>query len=134
MNYEITNLNHNLSPLEALFDFGLDHHFERSWRPKVDIDEVEDHWELRVDVPGVAKENIKVDVAQGQLIISGERESKKDENGYRERSYGRFERRFNLPDGTDSSKIKASCNDGVLKLEIPKEEKAKPTSIAIDVQ
>ena len=88
---------------------------------------------MSVDLPGIPKEQIKVDVLDGQLVISGERESKTEVKGYSERRYGRFERRFNLPERIEASKIKASYAHGVLNLSIPKEEKAKPVSIAIDV-
>tara|TARA_R110000868_G_scaffold117599_4_gene312153 strand:+ start:506 stop:919 length:414 start_codon:yes stop_codon:yes gene_type:complete len=133
MRYEMTELDRALNPFNSLFNFGLERNLERSWKPNVDIHEEDENWQLSVDLPGVPKDQIKVDVVDGQLVISGERESKKESKGYSERRYGRFERRFNLPDRIEATKISASYAHGVLNLTIPKEEKAKPVSINIDV-
>tara|TARA_R110000868_G_scaffold117600_9_gene312319 strand:+ start:1487 stop:1900 length:414 start_codon:yes stop_codon:yes gene_type:complete len=133
MRYEMSELNTALNPFNSLFNFGLEKNLERLWKPNVDIHEEDESWQLSVDLPGIPKEQIKVDVLDGQLVISGERESKTEVKGYSERRYGRFERRFNLPERIEASKIKANYAHGVLNLTIPKEEKAKPVSINIDV-
>jgi len=83
------------------------------------------------------KEDIKVDIKEGALTIKGERkiEKKEDEDKYTrvERTYGAFQRRILLPDNADSSHIKASYEDGVLKVTIPKTDKAEGAiSVKID--
>ncbi len=133
MRYELTDLNRALSPFNTMFDFGLERNIEKLWKPNVDIHEEENHWLLSVDVPGIPKDDIKVDVHEGQLVISGERTTKKETKGYSGKRFGKFERRFNLPERIDVSKITASYTHGVLELTVPKEEKAKPVSININV-
>ena len=96
----------------------------RGWNPKVDIFEEADQIVMTAELPGVEKDNIAVDVNGRVLTVKGERSSDnevKEDNFYRrERSYGKFERSFTLPDETDSEKIKAAYKDGVLTLNIPK--------------
>lgn len=109
---------------------------ERDWfHPTVDLDEREDCYVLSVDLPGVKKEDIKIDVRDNQLFISGERKrkSESDEKGIRrfESSYGRFQRRFTLPMSVDANKVEADLTDGVLYIALPKVEVAKPKSVEI---
>jgi HSP20 family protein len=96
----------------------------RGWNPKVDIVEESDQIVMTAELPGVEKDNIAVDVNGRVLTVKGERSSddevKKDNYYRRERSYGKFERSFTLPDETDSEKITAAYKDGVLTLNIPK--------------
>lgn len=134
MRYAVTNFERELEKFWQPF-WGISAtSAQQSWRPHVDIRERDEHWLLSIDVPGVARENLKVDVVEDQLVVSGERHVEKDEKSYSERSYGKFERRFNLPEGTEASKIEASYDHGVLNLVVPKVQPAKPTSIAIDVK
>jgi len=101
------------------------------WRPKADMRETKDSFVIQADLPGVSKENLKVEINQDTLTLRGEKkfEAVNGEEGAefhsRERSYGSFLRRFQLPEGVDAKKIKANFNDGVLKLEIPKTEPSK---------
>ena len=105
------------------------------WQPRVDISETETGYEVLVEVPGLSKNDINISVEDGNLTISGERkhEEKSEKKNYRrvERSYGRFERSFQLPDDVKSDEIKANYKNGVLKLEIPKTEKQLPKQISI---
>ncbi len=77
-----------------------------------------------MDFPGVEKKDIKVEVVDNRITISGERKSKKEvkEKGYyrSESSYGKFECSFTLPEGVDGENVKASCEDGVLEVTLPK--------------
>ncbi|WP_245539541.1 Hsp20/alpha crystallin family protein [Thiomicrorhabdus arctica] len=81
-------------------------------------------YHVEVDLPGVQKKDINVEVKDNRLMISGERKSKKEvkEVGYyrSESSYGKFERGFALPEGVDSENVKASCEEGVLEVTLPK--------------
>jgi HSP20 family protein len=101
----------------------------------VDIYENEDTVVVKAELPGVDKEDIKVDLKDGVLTLSGQRSHEKEvkeENYYRkERAFGRFQRSFSVPTEIDPDKIKAEFKDGVLKVEIPKPEEQKPKKIAV---
>ena len=98
--------------------------------PKVNIKEGEDGYLLELAVPGMAKEDFKIKLDQDVLTVSSEKkeEVSKDSKQYtrQEFSYQSFERRFNLPEDVNSEKITANYVNGVLSLEIPKREEAKP--------
>ncbi len=100
-----------------------------------DVSETKDSYKMCFDVPGVKKEDINIDVQGNLLTVSGERKSEgdvNDEHGLRhERSYGKFERSFTVPDGVNLDKVKAAYENGVLNLTIPKAEKAKARKIQI---
>jgi len=109
---------------------------EDVWLPAVDIRETEDAILVEAEVPGVRKEDIKVDVKDGVLTISGERKyerEEKEENVHRiERAYGRFSRSFALPTNVDVERVQAKLRDGVLTIRLPKKESAKARAIKID--
>lgn len=106
-----------------------------NWMPAVDIRETEDALVVHAELPGIDKKDIKVDVRDGVLSISGERRYEKDvkeENVHRiERAYGSFSRSFSLPRNVDTEKVDASLKDGVLEVKLPKKESAKPKAIEI---
>jgi len=97
--------------------------------PAVNTRETEDAYHLEVDLPGVKKEDIKVDIEDDKLVISGEKKLKnelKEDNYYKVESfYGTFKRSFAIPNEADVDKIKAESKDGVLEVVIPKLEKEK---------
>lgn len=103
--------------------------------PAVDIEEREDSFLLKADLPGMSEKEIEVKVHDGVLILSGSRETSKEdktEHGYyRERSYGSFCRQFNLGSNVDATKIEASYNSGVLKIVLPKKEEVQPKQIPV---
>ncbi len=107
------------------------------WVPAVDIRETDEGYILKVDLPGMKKEDIQVDISDNTLTIKGERkiesEAKKEDYVRIERIYGAFSRSFALPPNVDASKIKAKYENGVLELVLPKKEEAKPKKINIDV-
>ncbi len=107
------------------------------WAPLVDITEDEKEYVIKVEVPEVKKEDVKLAVDEDVLTISGERKFEKEEKGKKyhrvERAYGSFMRSFTLPEDTDSNKITADFKDGVLKVHLTKTEKAKPKSIEVKV-
>ncbi|MDP1589678.1 MAG: Hsp20/alpha crystallin family protein [Prosthecobacter sp.] len=84
------------------------------------------------------KEDVKVSVENGELTISGERKSEKEEKGKKfhriERSYGSFLRSFTLPEAVSGDKVSAEFKDGMLTVHLPKDEKAKPKTIEVKVQ
>jgi HSP20 family protein len=95
--------------------------------PKVDILEKDQAFELHVAVPGMNKEDFKIDLKDNYLTISGERKftsEKKDKNFHSvETQYGAFSRSFSLPENVDATRINAKYNNGILELSIPKDEK-----------
>ena len=99
---------------------------EAIWMPAVNEKEDEKAYYIEVDLPGVKKEDINVEVKDNILIISGERKFKKEEEdkGYKrvESFFGKFERRFTLPADADPERIEAKVEDGVLYITIPKVE------------
>ncbi len=105
------------------------------WVPPIDIKEGEDAYEVSADVPGVDPKDIEVSLEDGVLTVKGERRTEsQDENlGYTrtERAYGSFFRRFTLPDTADADNISARTEHGVLKLHVPKKEKALPKKISV---
>lgn len=109
-----------------------------TWTPSVDISETEDELIVSADLPGLNKEDIKVNVQNNVLTFSGERkqETKSEGSNYHrlERSYGFFSRSFTLPATVKTDEIKAAYKDGVLRLTLPKAEEAKPRQIAVDVK
>jgi HSP20 family protein len=107
------------------------------WTPSVDIGENDKEYLVKAELPEVNKEDIKVTVDDGTLSICGERKAEKEEKGTKfhrvERTYGRFERSFSLPDETDSDHITSEYKDGVLTVHLPKNPAVKPKTHAITV-
>jgi HSP20 family protein len=107
------------------------------WRPAVDIFETGTTVVLEVELPGVIKQAVSVEVKDNILTIKGERKFVNDvpgENYYRrERVYGSFRRAFNLHYDVDPDKIKARFNDGVLRIEVPKPQEEKPKQVTVNV-
>lgn len=109
------------------------------WVPRVDICETDAAFVIQLEVPGLEKKDIKVSVDGGILTVQGERrqekkEKEEDTKYHRiERFYGSFTRSFALPDNVDETKIDAVFKDGVLNLQVPKTETAKPKTIDIEV-
>jgi HSP20 family protein len=103
----------------------------------VDISEDDREYLIKAELPGIEKDQFKVTVEDGILLISGERETEKENNTRKyhrvERSYGSFLRSFSLPDDADGAKIKAEFKNGVLNVHLPKSEAAKPKSIEVEV-
>jgi len=110
---------------------------EAMWSPVVDIHEAKDSILLQVELPGVKQEDIQVSIEDDTLTLKGERkretEVKEDQYHRVERSYGRFERSILLPSVVDSGRVKATYRDGVLEIQLPKKEEAKPKEIKVEV-
>lgn len=122
----------------------LQDHIFRGWgsnqrqafRLAVDIREVDDAFLVEAEVPGIAAEDVHVDVEKNVLTIRGERSVEKEEkeDTFRrvERHYGSFSRSFTLPDTVDADNISADLKDGVLALRIPKKEAPQPRKISVN--
>ena len=107
----------------------------RSWMPRMDIMESEDGYKLVADLPGMGKDDITITYEDGVLTLSGERkvvkEEKKESVHLNERVFGRFTRSFSIGGALKADKITASFKDGVLEVNLPKAEEAKPKKIEI---
>jgi HSP20 family protein len=107
--------------------------------PNVDIIEGKDGFHIKADMPGLDKKDIKVEIENGVLTISGEKKEEKTEkekNRYYhyERSYGSFCRSFRLPENISNENVDAKYANGVLELDIKKMEIAKPKAIEVKVE
>jgi HSP20 family protein len=106
-----------------------------SWIPPVDIVEEKERILLTAELPGFQEKDIQIQMEGGVLTLRGERKSETESEGRTfhrmERSYGQFVRSFTLPNNVDRENIKASFHNGLLEIELPKREEAKPRQIKI---
>ncbi len=107
------------------------------WYPAVDVLEGKDAYLIRAELPGMKREDIKVEINDGTLVLSGERQSEKPAEGvaYRhvERVAAKFWRSFSMPETAKQDGIEATYKDGILEVRVPKAEEAKPRQIEISV-
>jgi HSP20 family protein len=106
-----------------------------AWAPPVDIAEEKDRIVITAELPGFQEEQISIQTENGMLTLTGERKFEKEsgERNYHrvERSYGQFVRSFSLPNNVDREKIHATFANGLLQIELPKREDAKPRQIRV---
>ena len=106
-----------------------------AWIPAVDVFETKDGLRIIAELPGVAPEQVKVSVEQGILTLRGEKQQHSEEQSEAvhryERSYGAFQRSFQLPSSVDADRIDAKMEHGVLTISLPKAERAKAKEIAV---
>ena len=108
---------------------------EPAWTPAIDVVREDGHLVVRADLPGIKPEEVKIEVDDDILTVSGEHEERKDEKDKhfvrRERRYGSFSRSLALPPGVEAKKIKAKTHDGVVEVTIPlpKEADREPVRI-----
>src|SRR3954454_7048609 len=107
----------------------------RRWVPAMDLVETDDSFVLKADLPGLDEKDVKIEVEDGVLTVSGERKAEheeKREGYYRvERAFGSFGRSLTLPQGVSAEAIAADFTDGVLEVRIPKPEEKRPHRVAI---
>jgi HSP20 family protein len=126
----------DLSTIEDEFDRLMGRAYSRSaWVPALDVRETEDLFEVTVDLPGMAPEDVSVTFEAGVLTVSGTRQFSREETKETyhriERSYGTFARQIKLPRTADTERIEASFDRGVLSVMVPKAETAKPRTIEV---
>ena len=134
-------LNNLHSVFNDLFDGTFERPAQRSvekWHPAVDVLEGPDAYLVRAELPGMKREDIKVEVKDGALILSGETKTEKPAEGVEylhvERAAAKFWRTFTLPENVNQDGIEASYKDGILEIRVTKREEAKPRQIQISVQ
>jgi HSP20 family protein len=144
----LTMLRRMTTELERMFDepgwplrwpFLATRSFETgTWSPGIEVFERDKRLVTRVDLPGVKRENVKVEVTDNQLTITGERRNEteeKKEHYYRcEREYGNFYRTVPLPEGVKFEEVKANFADGVLEVSVPLPVKAEPTARTVEIE
>jgi HSP20 family protein len=110
----------------------------RRWVPAMDLTETDDHLVLRADLPGLDKDDVKIEVTDGVLTVSGERKAEQEErtDGFHrvERAFGAFSRSMSLPEHVDAEKVTADFDNGVLEVRIPKPEEREPHRVQIGAQ
>lgn len=101
--------------------------------PSLDICKTDNEIEVCAELAGVNRDDISIDVDEGMLTISGEKKSSRDDdNGYSERTYGRFVRRVSLPSNVDEDNIQADLEDGLLTITLPlAEERSRGRKIEL---
>jgi HSP20 family protein len=111
--------------------------FFADFSPAVDVQETDQEYIVKADLPDVKKEDVKVGIEDGVLTLEGERKQEKEEKNKKfhrvERAYGKFVRRLALPTEVDAQKVAAEFKDGVLNVRLPKTETVKPRAIAVKV-
>jgi HSP20 family protein len=109
----------------------------RRWIPAMDLVETDEHFVLRADLPGLGQDDVKIELEDNVLTVSGERKAEHEEareGFYRlERASGAFRRSLTLPEGVDAEGISAKFDRGVLEIRIPKPAERKPRRVAIQV-
>jgi len=107
------------------------------WTPLVDISEDAKEYLIKAELPEVRREDVKITMEDGTLTLTGDRKYEQEENGKKyhrvERAYGSFGRSFSLPDDASPAKVTADFKDGVLKVHLAKNEKARPQQVEVSV-
>ncbi|HEX2120909.1 MAG TPA: Hsp20/alpha crystallin family protein [Thermoanaerobaculia bacterium] len=138
-NQDVKTLQNQLNRLFepfARFAAGDEDLVSGTWVPPVDVAETQEKILVRAEVPGMKQEDIQIEFENGLLTIRGERKIEKSDGvtWHRvERIYGNFSRSFTLPRSVDPEKITAGYRDGILEIEVPKRDEAKPKQIRIAV-
>ncbi len=103
------------------------------WAPLADVEETEDAWSVEIDLPGVTREDIDIQLNDRELTVSGEVKEKERAGILRRRTrrVGQFHYAVTLPGDVDADNVTASLNEGVLTVRVPKAQQAKPRRIAI---
>lgn len=106
------------------------------WIPSVDITETPEAFNIRAELPGVEKKDVEVSLENNILVISGTKKHETNDKKHHrfECSYGTFTRSFTLPQSVDGKNVSGAYADGVLNLQLPKQEKEIPKQIRIDIQ
>jgi HSP20 family protein len=135
---ELSSLQSEMNRLfNTVFDAPVAGSGARRWVPSMDLVETADDFVLRADLPGMTQDDVKIEIEDTVLTISGERKAEhedRQEGFYRlERAFGSFSRSLTLPKGIDAGAVRAAFTNGVLEVHIPKPEAVKPRRIEIAV-
>ena len=106
---------------------------EQLWTPRVDIEETEDTWIVEAELPGVKRQDVDIEVRDGEVVISGEIKERERVGILRRRTrrMGKFEYRVSVPSDVDGEKIEANLEEGILTVRIPKPERVQPRKVEV---
>jgi HSP20 family protein len=114
------------------------HRIADFFAPNADAAATGEHYEVNVELPGVALEDISIDVHENTMTVHGEKKTEREEKGktyfFSERTFGSFQRSFRLPENVDADNVSASFKDGVLAISIPKEGPPPEKSRRIEIK
>ena len=131
-------MSHHFSFFDDFFENRLVDRENISISPRINIEETDNEWLVTAELPGVTKDDVKVNFQDGLLTISGEKKSEKEDKNKNfhkvERSYGKFYRSLNVNSSVLADKIDASFKDGILEVTLPKAEEAKPKLIDVKIK
>ncbi len=123
------------SIFDRFFGRGGDDDTSTVWAPRTDLSETDDAFRIRLDVPGMTKDDIAINLQNNTLTVSGERSSERQKDGEEyvrvERAFGTFHRTFTLPDAVDPDRVEATYDEGVLTINVPKTERSTRRQIEI---
>jgi len=126
--------------LNRLFDFSLprrDTGLFSGWSPTLDVYDTKDHFFVKMELPGMKKEDIGITLQDGVLTVSGERKSdvehKEGETFRSERYFGKFQRSVSMPAPVNPDGVTATYKDGILTIQVAKADEAKPRQIKVNV-
>ncbi len=135
-NYSAPTVDHYFDSIFDNFFASTGSYASGDWSPRMEVEESENDFRLYVEAPGMKKKDIEISVKDNVITLSGEKKErvrKKEASYYlNEISYGKFSRSFKLPSNVDVEAIKGHWDEGVLTVEIPKTELAKPRKIEIN--
>ncbi|SHJ99894.1 heat shock protein Hsp20 [Malonomonas rubra DSM 5091] len=110
---------------------------DEEWAPRVDISETDNNFLIKAEIPGIKREDVKINIEDNVLTIHGERKEEKEEKGRKfhrvECRYGSFSRSFTLPQNTQMDHVEATFKDGILNLQIPKKQAEKSKQIEVKI-
>jgi HSP20 family protein len=134
----MTNLHREMDRLFGNFGFGslTDRDFDRGWSPQIEMYERDNKLVVSADLPGLDKNDVKVEINDNVLTIEGERKNERrdEQSGWNERSYGRFVRTIALPEGTHGENANATFKNGVLEITLDAARQAQSRGRRIEVK
>ena len=125
---------------DNFFSVGPSTLFENEWLPSINVDEYEKTILVRAEIPGIEEKDLEVTLQNNILTISGEKREEKEEKSkdkktvISERKFGSFSRTITLPESIRSDKVNAKFKNGVLTIELPKDEAKEPKKVKINVK
>lgn len=134
----VSRLQEEMQRLWDLPTTGFGTQFFNEWAPALDVYESKEGLVVKLEVPGMKKDDFEIALHEGVLSISGERrfeEARQKAAGYRaERFEGRFQRSITLPKPVQTDKVRASYKDGILTVTLPIAEEARPKQIVVNTE
>lgn len=123
---------------EAFEDFGIRRSTGNGFIPTVNVYETDDTVNIEMEIPGIEKDALDIDLSDGVLTVKGEKKDEREDKSRNyhlvERTFGSFSRSFRIPDNLDQDKAKAKYENGILKIELPKKEEAKREAKKLEIE